>query len=364
VRRLAVFLDIENLFPFWRRSSGVDLDEHFDPDDYRRVVAQIEERTAAHGEVVVRHAYGRWDNPARHLAAALLRDVGYELQHMPSFEKTDRDLRDLKNGGDILLATRAMRMAIEPDFIDGVVVGAADKDYHPLVTELRRLGLWVSCLSFPFVGTEQARLAEAFDATIFLDSVPRWIALDAAQSLGRAGARTGGAAATAPAPSRTTSERMPPQKARPRVDQTESTGALGERILATIRLGAPRIAVRRLIEEHGALDATDSGHLINVLATAELLEIDEEKVVRPAAPLDRERWDTVIDDWHVRAVVRARLRAVAPAIPQVAEGVRVVREQARAAFGARAHDVGELIEASLAQLADAEYRSAAQRSAQ
>ncbi|MES2169244.1 MAG: NYN domain-containing protein [Actinomycetota bacterium] len=181
-RRVGLFVDADNVLPYWRSVSVLEqhINDYLKLSDYKRVFAEIERRAAQQGEVLLREAYGKWDNKARVIAASLMHhEFGYSLQHVPPLSRRGRDQSaSLKNAGDILLASRAiLSAATGPEDLDTVIIVAADTDYHPLVAELKRLGKRVICISFPLFGQQQTLLAAVFDQHITIPAVSAWVTL-------------------------------------------------------------------------------------------------------------------------------------------------------------------------------------------
>ncbi len=120
-RRLAVFLDFENLAIGAR-------DQLHRPFDYRPVVDAL----AARGRTVLRRAYADWSyfaDERRQLAR----------HHVELIEIPQKMGHSRKNAADIKMALDALELAYTRDFVDTFVVGTGDSDLSPLVHKLREL---------------------------------------------------------------------------------------------------------------------------------------------------------------------------------------------------------------------------------
>jgi hypothetical protein len=194
--RVGIFVDADNLLPYWLndvRTVPEPRAYYIQSADFETVLAQVDALADGEGSVVFREAYGHWANAARSIPASLMyHQFGYDLQHVPPLSREKQVAatptvnipggEGLKNAGDILLSVRAILAASRRQSLDTVIVGAADKDYHQLVTELKRLGKRVVCLAFQ-QKTQQGRLLlETFDHVLTLDSIALWDELDEAQS--------------------------------------------------------------------------------------------------------------------------------------------------------------------------------------
>lgn len=180
LNRVALFVDVDNVLPFWRDDAGLDRSEYLQRSDFQSFLDRVEAQVAHEGTVVLREAYGKWDNPARDLAGPMMyHRYGYALQHIPPLARRGKD-EPLKNAGDILLASRAILASVSTfDTLDTIVIAAADNDYQPLAVELKRLGMRVVLLSFPLVGQQRTLLKAAFDGHLEIKHVKRWVELDA-----------------------------------------------------------------------------------------------------------------------------------------------------------------------------------------
>lgn len=200
--KVGVFLDVDNLFPYWLYLHRLEpATNYLVAADFTLVLDRIAALARAEGVVVTYEAYGHWANKARFPAASLMyHEYGYDLQHVPPLYREEADktkpdrilpTSNLKNAGDILLASRAILAAVRADpSLETVIIGAADSDYQQLVIELKRLGMRVVCLSFPIEGQQRTLLASAYDDHLVLDPVARWVDLDKAQERPATGAVT------------------------------------------------------------------------------------------------------------------------------------------------------------------------------
>ncbi len=150
-RRLAVFLDFENLAIGAR-------DQLHRPFDYRPVVDAL----AARGRTVLRRAYADWSyfsDERRQLAR----------HHVELIEIPQKMGHSRKNAADIKMALDALELAYTRDFVDTFVVGTGDSDLSPLVHKLRELDKQVIG-----VGIRQSTsklLPPACDEFIFYDDL-------------------------------------------------------------------------------------------------------------------------------------------------------------------------------------------------
>jgi hypothetical protein len=196
--RVGIFMDADNMLPFWVGEKGApNVPEprahYIQADDFEAVLSQVDALADGEGSVVFREAYGHWANTARALPASMMyHEYGYDLQHVPPLSREKQGApretaatpgsEGLKNAGDILLSVRAIMAASRRHALDTIIVGAADKDYHQLVTELKRLGKRVVCMAFPQTSQQAKLLLETFDDVLTLDPVPRWGELEKVQS--------------------------------------------------------------------------------------------------------------------------------------------------------------------------------------
>ncbi len=173
--RVAVFIDGDNILPFADgglpdvlQSAATDL------TSASAVIAAIEREAQLLGDVIVREAYGRWDNGARQMPAAILAGLGYRLRHMPPLDRERGETHGLKNAADILLAVRTV---IASGGVDTVAIVAMDSDYQPLIAELRSVGVAVVGIGFARTGTQAEILRDTFDYFALLPDVDGWEAL-------------------------------------------------------------------------------------------------------------------------------------------------------------------------------------------
>jgi hypothetical protein len=191
-------MDADNMLPFWVGEKGApNVPEprahYIQAADFEAVLAQVNALADGEGSVVFREAYGHWANTARAVPASMMyHQFGYDLQHVPPLSREKHGApretaatpgsEGLKNAGDILLSVRAILAASRRHALDTIIVGAADKDYHQLVTELKRLGKRIVCMAFPQTSQQATLLLETFDDVLTLDPVPRWVELEKVQS--------------------------------------------------------------------------------------------------------------------------------------------------------------------------------------
>ncbi|POH59662.1 hypothetical protein C3B59_17370 [Cryobacterium zongtaii] len=173
--RVAVFLDVDNVLPF----ASSDLPEILhgtarDRISAHAVLAELEELVQSFGDVVIREAYGRWDNAARYAPAVVLDELGYRLRHMPPLSVDPGETHGLKNAADILLAVRSV---LARDQVTVAVLVAMDSDYQPLVAELKAGGVTVVGVGFERPGRQAYTLRETLDVFVALTPVPGWEAI-------------------------------------------------------------------------------------------------------------------------------------------------------------------------------------------
>lgn len=173
--RVAVFLDVDNVLPF----ASSDLPELLhgsarDQVSAHAVLAELEEVVQTFGDVVIREAYGRWDNAARYAPAVVLSELGYRLRHMPPLSVDHGETHGLKNAADILLAVRSV---LARDQAEVAVLVAMDSDYQPLVAELKADGVTVVGVGFERPGRQAQTLRETLDVFVALTPVPGWDAI-------------------------------------------------------------------------------------------------------------------------------------------------------------------------------------------
>lgn len=346
---VAVFVDADNLLPYWRqdRQSGLRLADYLQRSDFVEVLAELERRTDELGTVIVREAFGKWDNPARRLAAALLyREHGYALQHVPPLSRRGKQDagEPLKNAGDILLAARAIREVTTGPFeIGTVVIAAADKDYHPLVVELKRLGKRVICLSFPLQGQQKTLLRAVFDDYIELTPVERWERLD--REYRGAAPRRAVTAKTPPAPTPAAqlAPATPPRVVEPERDAIAAPTTVAERLWEVLDAGplSNKLLISRLLVGTGLSQDTAAGLSLRLVQTA-LVDQDGTQRTR-SSTLDREPWLATVADLVITNVASRELRREARTDDPVAAKVERARATTRASFA----DVDNALDAAI-----------------
>ena len=311
--RVGLFVDADNLLPFWRpaartplRTEGIA--HYIQKADFVSMLRQMDELVAAEGAVVFREAYGTWANSARRIPAGLMyHEYGYDLQHVPPLARSREDLeaqggaaaaagrssaQSLKNAGDILLSVRAVLASTREHALDTVVVGAADKDYHQLVTELKRLGKRVVCLAFPQEEQQGRLLSQTFDDLLELDPIERWDELDRVQNPPRPNVKS------------------KPQKAAP-AEPTLAVVARPSEPTLRPKIKDPFVLARRLWERIGEEnlvigDAASIAHLdfeVDAASAArfESILIESGVVFVNFGPIAVEP-DAELDSWKLRAV--------------------------------------------------------------
>ena len=358
VASVGIFIDADNLLPFWLGGRSAvqcprERSHYIKAIDFKAVLEQVDSLVAPEGSVVFREAYGHWANSARSIPASMMyHEFGYDLQHVPPLSReinvanrTIGGKRDegLKNAGDILLSVRAIRAATERLGLDTIIVGAADKDYHQLVTELKRLGKKVVCLAFPQSGQQGKLLLETFDEVLILSPVARWIELKKAQISSNQAAGKHGSQVIRCAPEALTpvsplaAVERPQEPSKP--TKIPDAHVLAREIWEQLETGA--LSTERLLAiavvDHEVSQAEARGMLSRLLERGQLLE--EETSVRAPANSGLTAWkrnfvvaliDTMVDDLFdesaetaigltaqlhmVREQAAARFRVVTPGI--------------------------------------------------
>ncbi|HUT55475.1 MAG TPA: NYN domain-containing protein [bacterium] len=122
-RRLAVFIDFENLALGFKQGGG-----RF---DITRVLARLVEK----GKIIVKRAYADWVRYSDYKQK--LHEAAIELIEIPK-----RDITG-KNSADIRLVVDAIDLAYAKAHIDTFVIVSGDSDFSPLMSKLKENGKYV-----------------------------------------------------------------------------------------------------------------------------------------------------------------------------------------------------------------------------
>jgi len=150
-RRLAVFLDFENLALGFDKPRGGGKFE----------VDKILERLVEKGKILVKKAYADWTRFSDDKKK--LHEAAFELIDIPKRARTG------KNSADIRLCVDAMDLCYGKEHIDTFVVVSGDSDFSPLVSKLKENGKHVIGLATE--GAASAMLVENCDEFIFYEEL-------------------------------------------------------------------------------------------------------------------------------------------------------------------------------------------------
>jgi len=149
-RRLAVFIDFENLALGFKKGSG-------DRFDITRVLARLVEK----GKIIVKRSYADWTRYSDYKRA--LHECAIELIEIPRRDMTG------KNSADIRLVVDAIDLAYAKSHIDTFVIVSGDSDFSPLVSKLKENGKYVIGLGMR--GSTSDLLSDNCDEFIFYEDL-------------------------------------------------------------------------------------------------------------------------------------------------------------------------------------------------
>ncbi|MGI9278731.1 MAG: NYN domain-containing protein [Endozoicomonas sp.] len=115
--KIAVFVDVENLTK-WLKNKGPE---------------QLVTELSSTGQLIVRKAYGNWNNAGIQCFQQDLNRQGFELVH--NFHPVSG-----KNSSDIQMTVDVMESAIRLTDVDWFVLATGDSDFSPLFRRLREMG--------------------------------------------------------------------------------------------------------------------------------------------------------------------------------------------------------------------------------
>ena len=115
--KIAVFVDVENLTQ-WLKQKGPE-----------KLVTEL----SSTGHIIVRKAYGNWNNSSIQSYQQDLNRQGFELIH--NFHPVSG-----KNSSDIQLTVDVMESALRLTDVDWFVLATGDSDFSPLFRRLREMG--------------------------------------------------------------------------------------------------------------------------------------------------------------------------------------------------------------------------------
>lgn len=118
-KRIAVFFDAENI-PNWINSN-----------ECANLIADL----IRQGTVVIRKAYGKWDEPSLSKIQSPLHQMGFDMIH--TYHSVSK-----KNSTDITIAIDAME-SVQNNLVDVVVLATGDSDFSPVFRKLREKGIEV-----------------------------------------------------------------------------------------------------------------------------------------------------------------------------------------------------------------------------
>ena len=150
-RRLAVFLDFENL------ALGFDKPRSAGKFEVDKVLERLVEK----GKILVKKAYADWTRFSDDKKK--LHEAAFELIDIPKRARTG------KNSADIRLCVDAMDLCYGKEHIDTFVVVSGDSDFSPLVSKLKENGKHVIGLATE--GAASAMLVENCDEFIFYEEL-------------------------------------------------------------------------------------------------------------------------------------------------------------------------------------------------
>ena len=150
-RRLAVFLDFENLaLGFDRPRGGAKFE-----------IDKVLKRLVEKGKILVKKAYADWTRFSDDKKK--LHEAAFELIDIPKRARTG------KNSADIRLCVDAMDLCYGKEHIDTFVVVSGDSDFSPLVSKLKENGK--SVIGLATEGAASAMLVENCDEFIFYEEL-------------------------------------------------------------------------------------------------------------------------------------------------------------------------------------------------
>lgn len=152
-RRLAVFLDFENLALGFQRGSN--------KSNKTFSIQPVLERLVEKGKILVKVGYADWSRFGEHKAA--LHESAFALVDIPKRNKTG------KNSADIRLCVDAMDLSYAKDHIDTFVIISGDSDFSPLVSKLKENGKYVIGLGME--GSSSNLLVDNCDEFIFYEEL-------------------------------------------------------------------------------------------------------------------------------------------------------------------------------------------------
>ena len=150
-RRLAVFLDFENLALGFDRPRGGTKFE----------IDKVLKRLVEKGKILVKKAYADWTRFSDDKKK--LHEAAFELIDIPKRARTG------KNSADIRLCVDAMDLCYGKEHIDTFVVVSGDSDFSPLVSKLKENGK--SVIGLATEGAASAMLVENCDEFIFYEEL-------------------------------------------------------------------------------------------------------------------------------------------------------------------------------------------------
>ena len=150
-RRLAVFLDFENL------ALGFDKPRGGAKFEIDKVLKRLVEK----GKILVKKAYADWTRFSDDKKK--LHEAAFELIDIPKRARTG------KNSADIRLCVDAMDLCYGKEHIDTFVVVSGDSDFSPLVSKLKENGK--SVIGLATEGAASAMLVENCDEFIFYEEL-------------------------------------------------------------------------------------------------------------------------------------------------------------------------------------------------
>ena len=150
-RRLAVFLDFENLaLGFDRPRGGAKFE-----------IDKVLKRLVEKGKILVKKAYADWTRFSDDKKK--LHEAAFELIDIPKRPRTG------KNSADIRLCVDAMDLCYGKEHIDTFVVVSGDSDFSPLVSKLKENGK--SVIGLATEGAASSMLVENCDEFIFYEEL-------------------------------------------------------------------------------------------------------------------------------------------------------------------------------------------------
>jgi uncharacterized protein (TIGR00288 family) len=156
-RRLAVFIDFENLALGFKQGGG-----RF---DITRVLVRLVEK----GKIIVKRAYADWVRYSEYKQK--LHEAAIELIEVPK-----RDITG-KNSADIRLVVDAIDLAYAKAHIDTFVIVSGDSDFSPLVSKLKENGKYVIGLGMR--GSTSELLRDNCDEFIYYEDLKQQVAKEA-----------------------------------------------------------------------------------------------------------------------------------------------------------------------------------------